>query len=241
MLGNQKSGTSAIVSLLGEASKESYTNDIFTWYGDAEQRVLDQQMSFDTFVQLARYEFSKTFIKDPGLTFLLDEVQTRFPRAKFVFVIRNPLTNIRSILNRLSLPGDLSDLRNEDWEQIRHARPNWMPVVTGDSGGYKDGSYIERLAHRCRIALEIAASGKEQWEIIRYEDFLGDKCGVISKTLGVLGFETKSDVSEIADKPFQPASTVTLPPLEYFGQQNYNLIVQVCGAAMAEFGYEVQS
>ncbi|MEL7030789.1 MAG: sulfotransferase [Pseudomonadota bacterium] len=238
VLGNQKSGTSAIVSLLGEASKKSYTNDIFTWYSDLESKVLDGRVSFDEFVRTARFYFSRAFIKDPGLTFLLDRIDERFPSAKYVFVVRNPLTNIRSILNRLNLPGDLTDIGEEHWEYVRNVRPNWQPVLTGQSGGYFDGSYIERLAHRCRMALEIAFDD-ERWKIVRYEDFLNDKVGIIQETLKWLELPTKADISPIVDQPFQPASTVTSPPLEFFGDSNHQKIIDICGASMRKHGYTV--
>jgi len=241
VLGNQKSGTSAVVCLLGEASKRSYTNDIFTWFGEAESSVLDGQLPFDEFVQTARYYFSKTFIKDPGLTFIFNQLDERFPSAKYVFVIRHPLTNIRSILNRLNIPGDLEDLRDEHWEYVRTARPNWRPVLTGQSGGYLNGNYIERLAHRCRLALELAASDQNRWKIVRYEDFVADKAATISRTLEWLGFSTVADISSIVDKPFQPASAVVTPPMEFFGERNHKLIVDICSSSMSKHGYELST
>lgn len=241
ILGNQKSGTSAVVSLLGEAAGRSYTNDVFVKFGDAETRVLNGDLTFGQFVEQARYYFGKTLVKDPGLTFMLDHVEDRFPDARYVFVIRNPFDNIRGILNRVRLPGDLEDLRSEHWEALMRKRAQWRPVLDGLSGGFADGTYIERLAKRSKFALDLAAKDPSKRLVVRYEDFVQDKIGVISRTLAQLELEPVNDISKIADKPFQPPSQIRLPPPEFFGSRNFGLIAEICGAAMLRHGYRLQS
>lgn len=237
ILGNQKSGTSAIVSLLGEAANKSYSNDIFVWHYGLESKVFEKKMPFEDFVDKARYHFSKDFIKDPSLTFMFEELSARFPNSKYVFVIRNPLDNIRSILNRLQLPGDLKDLDESHFTQVLRDRPLWMPVITGQGNGWTEGNYIERLAHRCRIALELCHQHPTRWITIRYEDFVKQKHITIENTLKELGIPVQADISSIVDKPFQPKGDTNIAAEDFFSPENIEKIIDICGPIMHHHGY----
>ncbi|UOM36774.1 sulfotransferase [Acuticoccus sp. I52.16.1] len=236
VLGNQKSGTSALVSLLAAAAGKRATNDIFTWYGDMEGELLAGRMSFPEFVERARYHFSSAFVKDPSFTFMLPAVKTRFPEARFVFVVRDPRLNIRGILNRVEVPGTLADLDAAAFAQVRAQRPGWLPVLDG-RGVVTEGTHVARLAHRCRIAMEIAAAHRTQWPVVRYEDFLADKPGTIAATLEAVGEQARHDIAPLADNPFQPPSRNRSTPADFFSPTNLTLIEEICGQAMTEFGY----
>lgn len=160
IFGNQKSGTSAITTLLGEATGLSYTIDIFCLYANLEEQILAGQNSFDELLHKGRYYFSKDIIKDPGLTFFYSELRTRFPQAKRVFILRDPRQNIRSILNRLGLPGHLQDLSAEDWHRVRRDTPSWLPVLDGRLAGHHGRTHIETLALRCKKPFKSTCSIK---------------------------------------------------------------------------------
>lgn len=236
VIGNQKSGTSALVSLLAAAAGKSATNDIFTWYGGLETDVISGRLEFDTFVQKARHHFSRDFIKDPSFTFMLPALSARFPDARYVFVVRDPRYNIRGILNRVGVPGTIDDLSAEQIARVRRERPGWLPVLSGQ-GLVQDGSLITRLAHRCRIAMELADAWRQQWPIIRYEDFLDDKVGTIAATLEAIGEHATRNIADIVDVPFQPPSKDRSSPLDFFGPDNLARIEVTCNACMKQFSY----
>lgn len=236
VIGNQKSGTSAIVCLLAAAAGKQATNDIFTWYPGAESDVLAGRLRLADFVDRARHQFSRDFVKDPSLTFMLPALEARFPQARYVFVVRDPRVNIRGILNRVGLGGDVTALEPPDRQRIGASRPGWLPVLMGE-GLVSEGTLVERLAHRCRIAMEIAAAARGRWPVIRYEDFVADKAGTIASALEAIGERAAHDISAVADTPFQPPSSDRSSPERFFSPENLARIETVCRATMDQFGY----
>ena len=238
ILGNQKSGTSAIVNLLGAATGKSFTNDVFCWFADAETRILKGELTWDCFVDRARFYFSRELVKEPGFTFLLDALSNRFPRARFVFVVRHPYTNIRGILSRLNLPGDLESLTPTHFDSVTRRFPLWMPVLSGLSGNCAGDTYIATLANRCAKALSICNAKQERWVIVRYEDFLADKVRSIDRIAAALGLDVVKDIKALKDKPFQAPSAVRANPLDFFGRRNLARITEICAGPMADFDYK---
>ncbi|RME38856.1 MAG: hypothetical protein D6788_06610, partial [Planctomycetota bacterium] len=106
VLGNQKSGTTVIAALLAESAGCAVTLDIFFRFRrPVLARLLTGRDSLDRFIRRHPYWFSHPIIKEPSLTFFHDDLRRLFPSARFVFIVRDPRDNIRSILNRLRLPG----------------------------------------------------------------------------------------------------------------------------------------
>src|SRR5690606_37975827 len=108
ILGNQKTGTSAIAALLGEATGNPYTIDVFCHLGDLQRRLFNRELTFRQFIVRSKDFFSKKIVKEPSFTFFYDELRREFPEATFVLIVRDPHENVRSILNRLEIPGDFS-------------------------------------------------------------------------------------------------------------------------------------
>ena len=237
VIGNQKSGTSAIVSLLAAAAGKSATNDIFTWYSGVESDVINGRIDFLEFVEQARHHFSRDFVKDPSFTFMLPALRARFPDARYVFVVRDPRLNIRGILNRVDVPGTVTDLDTAMTERIRRERRGWLPVLEGQ-GLINERSLVSRLAHRSRIAMEIAASESGQWPVVRYEDFITDKTGTIAATLHAIGETVANDIAADADRPFQPPSRDRSEPKAFFSSENLADIETICRPMMEVFSYK---
>ena len=237
VIGNQKSGTSALVSLLAAAAGKTATNDIFTWYGNAESDVISGELGFPEFVNRARHHFSQDFVKDPSLTFMMPALRDRFPHARYVFLVRDPRTNIRSILNRVEVPGLTTDLDKASYMRIQKTRPGWLPVLQGQGLVY-GVPLVPRLAHRCRIAMEIAAAERGNWPVIRYEDFVADKAGTIAATLQAVGENPTNDIASVANKPFQPPSQDRSDPEIFFSAENLVSIETICDKVMDVFSYK---
>ncbi len=143
ILGNQKTGTSAITHLLADYGGMSKTVDIPELFSPVLEKVISGQISLETFVKKHSYRFSKDVIKEPSLTFLYDQLQLIHPNAKFIFITRDPRSNIRSILNRLSLPGNLDRL-----DDSYAVNPLWENIFDTNLWKIPNGNYIETLAHR---------------------------------------------------------------------------------------------
>lgn len=111
VVGNQKSGTTAVGALLAECGGVSFNNDPLHGRKEKLKDFITGDLEFARFVKKSRSAFRRAVIKDPEFTFLYSQIASVFPAAQFVFVIRDPRDNIRSVLNRLQIPGDLKNLR----------------------------------------------------------------------------------------------------------------------------------
>ncbi len=190
VLGNQKSGTTAIAALLAERAGLSVTWDLTMHDHTLIVEVYKGRAAFEEFVQKNRYGFSKQVIKDCTLTFLYDSLKERFPRAQFVMVMRDPRDNIRSILDRLELPGDQTKLDPARYEEMAEG---WKLVVDGTWMGINSENYIDSLAARWNRAARIYLEHQEAVKLIRYEDFMQGKVEAIDSLVSRLGEDRKKE------------------------------------------------
>lgn len=239
VFGNQKSGTSAVTALLGEATGLSYTVDMFCLYGDLEERLLKKETSLDELLDRARFYFSREIIKEPGLTFFYNDLYGYFPNSPQVFVLRNPYDNIRSILNRANLPGNLEDLKDTHWHYIREKLPYWQVVFDGTLADHKGNTYIETLALRCRRVFEIYLNSKTNVIPIRYESFKENKVEIIHKLASDLNLPIKHNIEQIKDTQFQPKGNLSIDTETFFGGRNMERIRKICGEVAFKVGYKL--
>lgn len=243
VLGNQKSGTTVIASLLGEMTDNSVTIDPFHRIKDSvklRQRMSHQALHFSEVVQRNKIYFSTQVVKDPYFTFIVEDVMSVFPQSQYVFVSRDPRDNIRSILNRLNLPGDRNDLKEAelaicppktDWREILEGQ---MPVVDGNN-------YIERLAHRWAKATSLYKTHQDKIVLIRYEDFLKDKVAEIQQLSKKVGLKPERDISALVDKQYQVRGDQNIAWPDFFGEKNVEIIENICKSGMDFLGYKGHS
>ena len=215
ILGNQKSGTTVIASLLARVAGRSLAIDL-------RQEILapsfiqlkSKQLSFDKFVNINILDFSKEIIKVPEFSFFYNELKGYFFQAKFVFIIRNPLDNIRSILNRFDLPGNQTGLNKGQYNKLPLA---WRLVFRVDWLGEENSrSYIKNLAKRWNLAAQAYIENSSGFVLIKFEDFLKNKKPTIAKLAHELGLETNCNIEKLLDKQFQPAGKRTVDYLEFY-------------------------
>jgi len=237
VIGNQKSGTTAIASLLSSASGEPSMLDVYCRLNyELELRVLKKELSFKHFVRMNRKMFNRKIIKEPGFTFQTDQIIQCFPDAKYVFVLRDPRDNIRSILNRLNLPGNQPQLTQEQFENL----PNilWEIVLEGELFGTQGSNYIETLALRWKRALEIYEQFSHQIELVQYETFLEDKEKTIISLAQKLDLPVRHDIKDSIDIQFQPKGDHTVSWSDFFGPENLLRIETICGRKMQSYQYD---
>jgi hypothetical protein len=215
----------------------SYTVDIFCLYGNAEKQLLKEDLDFEAFVQEARYYFSKDIVKEPSFIAFYDELEDRFPCSKRVFIIRHPTANVRSILNRLDLPGHLDQLERNHWEQMADETPNWKLILEGTLFGHEGDRYIETLALRWRQAAQLYRQYEDDFALIKYEDFNAGKKRAIHRLAAQLDLEVTNSIEDLVDVQYQPKGQADVTPEAFFGARNLATIERVCHDEMKAFGY----
>ena len=236
IFGNEKSGTTAIAALLATYGGLTQTLDL-PW---RSSMVRDQdclhsgKLSFDEFVEKYKFEFSSELIKEPALTFLYEQVAEVFTLSKAVFVVRDPRDNIRSILNRVKIPGNLERLTSMDT-----IKPAWQPVIDNRWLGLENEHYVNSLSARWNCAADVYFAHDDKLLLVRYEDFVADKIGTIERLAKALGISKVNDISDQLDVQYQPRGNRDVNLNEFFGLENMTRIEKICGSRMQRFGYAI--
>ncbi len=235
ILGNQKSGTTAIAALLAKMTGSSVTLDLtLEVLRPSWEKLRNSSMSFSQFIEHNKLSFSRKIIKEPGLTVFFDELVARFPDARFVFIVRDPRDNIRSILDRLQIPGSARQLEPVDWVGLPHA---WQQVLDGRWLGLNGENFIDMLALRWNLLADVYLNKPDTLHLVRYEDFRTSKVSVIAGLAEVLGLQQRHEIERLVDKPFQPPGNVSASWATYFGLENLERISHTCRTRMERFGY----
>lgn len=239
--GMPKSGTTVIAKLLGEAIGKSVCSDPFyqldTMKVNFRNDLYDGKLALRALWSRYKKVFSGIVIKDPNFAFLIQEIKTTFPEAKLVFIVRDPRDNIRSILNRLKLPGDPN---NANLEVIRKYTA-WFNLLAGKVPYIQGENYIEVLSWRWKKVAETFLEFQREGIEIRYEDFCKNKNNAILDLGRKLGFTELSDVSHLVNIQYQPKGDTSVNLEEFFGKKQLDVIERITGSVLREFGYEAYS
>ena len=237
----QKSGTSAIAALI--ASSCGLTSSI-DFVQERRRPLFDRvylhQASMRRFIWRNKPEFAREVIKEPNLTILYPQLAERFPRARFIFVVRDPRDNIRSILDWLGWDGKASEISAHQLERLpkvkqRIVSVDWMGL------GRPDEHYLAALTKKWMYCADQYLANQESMELIRYEDFLEDKVNSITDLALRVGLDPRKSVAHLVDREFQPPgsrSKVTLS--EIFTRENLDLIEDLSRKYLECFDYPLR-
>lgn len=200
IFGNQKSGTTAVAALLAHASDLPVTLDLRNEISQPTFQNISSSLTIEDFVRANKADFCRKIIKEPNLTLYIPELLALYPDSRCVFVVRNPVDNVRSILDRLGLSGNLDDSYREECKHISHA---WRLTLNGSWFGLKGNGYIESLAHRWNHIVDFYRRHPETFVLIRYEDFTANKENSIRRLLRSLELTEVRSIGSIKDQQFQ--------------------------------------
>jgi hypothetical protein len=237
VLGNQKSGTTAIALLLADASGKSVTIDLYKEIFNPEFQTLPQNLDgFGTFIKKNRVDFSRAIIKEPNLTLFYPQLQRRFPKSRFVFIVRQPHDNIRSILDNLNLRGDLDYAVDELSPNVTKA---WRYVLDNRWCMATDAHYISSLCARWNYMVDVFLENQSLFKLVRYEDFKADKKDMIHQLARRLGLTIVNDISDLVSRQYQSrGANRGIDVGAFFGAHNFQMITAQCGNRMKHLGYE---
>ena len=238
VLGNQKSGTSAIAVSLAHGMGKSATIDVLRFRQAHLIGLRNRSIAIRELIENeGKIEFSRDVIKDPNLTFVYDEIRHHFIDSQKLFIVRNPFANIRSILNRHSIPGNLDTLNLDQYPMSLE----WKNIIYNDWLDINYTNYIDSLSKRWCRAVEIYLRNKSEFKLILYEDFLRGKEQTIFNAAEYLKTPIKHRLDEIVDVQQQSKGNSQICLKEFFGERNYNCILENCNCLSKLIGIELEN
>lgn len=234
VIGNQKSGTTVLAAALAHAANMSVTLDIRDLSIGYLLDLYEGVISVPTFLNRYRRAFSREVIKEPGLTFAYEKLRVHYPESPFVFVVRDPRDNIRSILNRLGLPGTASSLSSD---QLAELNPIWRHIVNNRALGVETEHYIESLAHRWNRGTDIYLHHSDRICLARYEQFCSEKTKYIESILQALDLSVVQSPKSVVETQHQPQGNRSISWDAFFGPENLSRIEHICSENMNVLNY----
>ena len=235
--GNQKSGTTVIGFLLAALTGRSYCNDPFNQDVPFVLPAIGRgRISMEEYIRSHQAHFAHGVVKDPNFPFVAEGLHACFPEASFAWIIRDPRENIRSILNRLGLQGDL-DVPDETVVNRLQKLRGWSLYFDPSHFSIGGDGWIETLGRRWLAVARIAARMSSKSELLRYEDFVADKVGAIRNLARELGHDPCQNIEHLVNQQFQPKGDHTVTALNFFGPRNLEMIESICAPMMDHFGY----
>ena len=232
VLGNQKSGTTAIAALLAAATGLRATLDFAGAWHPFIGPLVRGDTDMDTFVRRNASAFSAPIIKEPNLTFVTDRLLQQFPRARTAFIVRNPWDNIRSILARVRLRGDLIAPTF-----TRRINGTWRGILSGEDIRLPRDHYVATLARRWLRATDIARRAGSGSISIRYEDFCLAKAETVYALANSFDLPVTTQIEDMVDRAFQRRSGDVGQSADFFGPQNLARITDIVRSRAEEIGY----
>lgn len=234
VLGNQKSGTTVIAAALAECAGAPVALDLHAIHTRrATDKYISRSLSAHQIARRCRWDFSARIVKEPILTFYVKELLDTYSESRFVFIVRDPRDNIRSILNRLELPGHQDSLSDCQRQKLS---PAWREVIENRRLGFGFDNYVQSLACRWLYAWRLISGLGERVVTVRYEDFVADKAGSICRLTGRLGFQPNAHNLDVVNRQFQGRGQRNVSWPKFFGA-NLELINDTCRSAMQELAY----
>jgi hypothetical protein len=204
------------------------------WWPELDS-LLSGRTSLERLVERYPRPFSRELIKEPNLTFFFDDLRQCFPAACFVFVARDPRDNLRSLLDRMGLPGDLGRFDPRAWT----VPATWNHLLDRTAWRLSGDFAVELLAERWNRSADVYLEHKEDLVLVRYEDFVEEKVASISDLAGRIGRAVIRDIADRVDVPYQSAGNGDACWPVFFGEENLGRIEDLCHERMRQFGYEV--
>lgn len=237
ILGHQKAGTSAIAGLLGTYTGLPVTIDLKQEIRDLViPRIVEGKATIDELIRRNRDAFAVPIVKHPNLTLIYPALLQRFPESQFVFVVRDPRDNFRSIFDRLGISGQEPEISQGQWDAL--PRP-WRLILGEGQPGWSRSDHLLALSRRW-TDMVTTYDEAEDMILVRYEDFAAAKEESIRELATRLGLPARSDIADAVDRPFQrQGANRHLHFSDFFSSDNLKRIEQACTPHMQTLGYQV--
>lgn len=228
VFGMPKSGTTAIAGLMSKMSNSSVTLDTKYLWEPYISLLKDGHVDFGKHIQKYSYPFSKKIIKEPVATEFYYEIKQEFKLDNYIVITRNPYDNIRSILNRMKIEGNKTDIN------INDVSPGWRRDL-----GYRKGvSYIQALAEMWNDYYDEKIIYNKSCVIVKYEDFQQNKSAVIRKACKSVGLVPLNSIASYENVQYQPKGNSDVNIHKFYGNDNLDIITKICSSKMKQLNYD---
>jgi len=231
--GSPKSGTSVIAAAYAEMVNQSLTLDLRCILEPNLSLLLSGRMKFNQLVERYSYEFRSDVIKEPWLSCLLPDVLDTYPDSFVVFIVRHPIQNVRSILERLGLKplNGHTSISSLPWMSS-----DWLSVLKG--GAVKTDDYVRNLALRwVEMVNNFHQIGTERKMIIRYEDFIANKLNVLKKINDKINNSIWTENIRASKVQYGFCGKYRENPYDLLGFDNAMKIYEITRGEMQQFDY----
>lgn len=226
VVGCESSGTTVISHLLFNDGSRRFLLEGAVWAWDLYMSVYQGKSRVRDYPRLQIYDG----IKVPGFAAILDKYIAEFPRARIVYIVRDP-RDVVSSAYRSKHVRTRDELRSISW-----VRETWLGIESNDP--------VERLALRWRRYLEVSQRVPDVC-YVRYEDFCSDKVGTIQRLGAELGVHVDAArVTRLCDIQASHKSVRAYEPRgpdcwrrEFVSPADAQLIERVCGDLMMRWNY----
>ncbi|MCB9777869.1 MAG: sulfotransferase [Alphaproteobacteria bacterium] len=233
VLGHQKTGSSAVGAMLAEVSGEAAALDLAAELArPLHLEVEAGRKSFDDFLHHNAVDLSRRIVKDACLAALAAPLAARFPAARFVFVVRDPRATVRSVLDRVGLPGDRAHYDEAILAGVPRA---WREVLL--PAGADAGDVVAHIAERWRQQARVALAGDLPVRVIRYEDFCRAPRAETEAVARDVGLPVLPGDDRAARQQWQPAGEHRGRWPAFLGDANVARIDALCRDEMRAFHY----
>ncbi len=225
VVGCERSGTSAISSLIAESNKLSFLDDPeYTWYLYPLINVHPEIVSLKLIEDINRHQI----VKVPGFATILPYLRkNNYSDFKTIYVVRDPRDNIASLIERM--------------------RQSYTGLfVSVDWLGIKPHNPLEALAYRWKryldIAIEYHEKNPDDILFVKYEDFLENKSEVIKMLSSFCGYQPDINIIEqLKDRQFRKSWSDTIAGAKRYEKElsadQINLISSICAEYIKYFKY----
>ncbi|MFW5993130.1 MAG: sulfotransferase [Desulfohalobiaceae bacterium] len=176
-------------------------------------------------------DFASRIIKEPFLTLFYDCLVEHFPKAQFLFLVRDPVENIRSILNRAGYKG------RYDPEARLNLSLEWRSILSGAYISPCCKDVLECLALRWNIMSSIYLDNQENIRLCRYEDFVQDKIKSLQDLCLDLGLPIMHELEHKLELQYQKKGETGAGRQSFFSPEETHRIESICKANMQSLGY----
>lgn len=235
VLGNQKAGTSVVTHLIADYAGLTKTVDIPELWWPTLGKLLSGEIDLSNLCHKYPKRFFLEVVKEPNMTFFYHDLIKIYTKAQFLFVVRDPRDNIRSLLNRIDVPGDLIQLYPDTYP----IDILWRHLFDLKLYDFKNVShYIDILSMRWNRIADVYIQNKEMMVGVRYEDFCKAKVKIVEQIATTLRLPKVNDISKKVDIQYQPKGDRETSWIDFFGKVNLARIEKRCRDRMTEFEYE---